>query len=182
MSKYSEVTAGQMEACINRMGGWNHFLRFIGGQGRIVFDSIITLLRTVRIAAQPAITTSEEYFKEAGVVWMGENFKAQFLGLEVPAIEETELAVRRLEQNSLDTPILAELGDKAEIFVSQFKVFLNEHRGSNEWFIFYLKGRDKKLWAVDAYWDVDDDGWRVVADSVAGPDRWNRGCQVVSQV
>jgi hypothetical protein len=37
MAKYPDVTAGQTEACINRMGGWDNFLRYIGGQGRVVF-------------------------------------------------------------------------------------------------------------------------------------------------
>lgn len=179
MAKYSEVTTGQTEAYINRMGGWDNFLRFIGGQGRIVFDSILTLLRTVKIGARPAITTSEEYFKEAGVVWMGDNFKAQFLGLEVPAAEETELAVRKLEEDSVDASILGELGDKAEISVSQLWAFLNTHRGCSEWFIFYPKG---KLWAVYTFWGAGFGGWGVGADSVGGPGRWFQGRQVVSQV
>ena len=150
MAKYSDLTVGQSEACINRMGGWDNFLRFIGGQGKVVFETILTLLRTVRIAAQPAVTTSEDYFKEAGVVVMWDNFKAQFLGLEVPATDEVELAVRKLEEGSLDAPILAELGEKAETSVSQFKAFLAENRKSQEWFIFYLRGKDGNLWAVHA--------------------------------
>lgn len=159
MAKFNKVTAGQTEVCINR--------------------STLTFLRTVRIAAQPAITTSEEYFKEAGLVWMGKNFKAQFLGLEVPATQETEFAVRRLEQDLLDAPILAELGDKAEISVSQLQVFLNACRGFPEWFIFYPKG---KLWAVEANWSADVGGWSVRAHSVGSLFGWARDRQVVSQV
>ena len=169
MAKYNDVTAGQTEACINRMGGMENFLRFIGGQGKVVFETILTLLRTVVVFSKPAVTTSKEYFKEAGVVWMGDNFKAQFLDLEVGATEEAELAVRKLEKASLDAPILAELGDKAELEVSQFQVFLAANRGSSEWFIFYLRGRDGNLWAVDAFWYADYVGWYVYADSVADP-------------
>jgi len=40
MAKYPDVTAGQTEACINRMGGWENFLRFIGGQGEVVFKVV----------------------------------------------------------------------------------------------------------------------------------------------
>jgi len=181
MAKYSDLTVGQSEACINRMGGWDNFLRFIGGQGKVVFETILTLLRTVRIAAQPAVTTSEDYFKEAGVVVMWDNFKAQFLGLEVPATDEVELAVRKLEEGSLDAPILAELGEKAETSVSQFKAFLAENRKSQEWFIFYLRGKDGNLWAVYAYWYSDYGGWHVNADEVTNPDRWFAGHQVVSR-
>lgn len=158
-------------------------LLIIRGRAEIIVKSILTLLRTVQIAAQPAITTSEEYFKEAGVVWMGENFKTQFLGLEVPATEDVELAVRRLEEASLDAPILAELGDKAEISVSQFRAFLMENRGSSEWFIFYLTGRDGKLWAVGVHWYIGHGGWDVSACSMTDPYGWPpQGYQVVSQV
>lgn len=181
MAKYNDLTTGQSEACINRMGGWGNFLRFIGGQGKIVFDTILTLLRTVRIPAQPAVITSEEYFKEAGVVVMRDNFKTQFLGLEVPATNETELAVCKLEKTSLDAPILAELGDRAEISVNQFRAFLAENRESTEWFIFYLRGKDGSLWAVGAYWLAVSDGLSVDAYSVGNPNRWYAGNRVVSR-
>lgn len=41
MAKHEDVSVEQREACIKRVGGWDNFLRFIGGHGRIVFDSII---------------------------------------------------------------------------------------------------------------------------------------------
>ncbi len=37
MAKFNNVTVGQMEACINRMGGVQQFLDFIGGKGQIVW-------------------------------------------------------------------------------------------------------------------------------------------------
>ncbi|MEK7536857.1 MAG: hypothetical protein AAB584_00205 [Patescibacteria group bacterium] len=156
-------------------------LLVIRGRAEVIMKSILTLLRNVRVPAQPAITTSEKYFKEAGVVWMGNDFKAQFLGLEVPATEEAELAVRKLEEASLDAPILAELGDKAEIPVSQFCAFLAANRESQEWFIFYLIGKNGKPWAVRAFWDSADRGWRVYADSVEYPRGWSVGYRVVSR-
>lgn len=181
MAKYNDLTTGQSEACINRMGGWNNFLRYIGGEGKVVFETILTILHTVKIFAQTAVTTSKEYFEEAGVVSMGSNFEAQFLGLEVSAVAESELAVRKLTQDSLDAPILTELGDKAEISVLQFREFLDANRGSTEWFIFYLKGKDGNVWAVSALWYAGG-GWYVHAYSVDNPDRWRAGDQVLSQV
>ena len=156
-------------------------LLVVRDRAEVVVKSILTFLRAVVIPAQPAVTTSKEYFEEAGVRSMGSNFESQFLGLEVGATEDAELAVRKLEEASLDAPILAELGDKAEISVSQFRAFLAENRESQEWFIFYLKGRDGELWAVDADWLVVCGGWGVDADSVSDPDRWDRGRQVVSR-
>ena len=112
---------------------------------------------------------------------MGENFKAQFYGLEVKATDEAELAVRKLEEASLDALILTELGDKAEISVSQFRAFLASNPESKEWFIFYLRGKDGKLWAVLAYCRVVDRGWSVNAHRVDRPHRWGAGDQVVSR-
>ena len=182
MAKYNDLTVGQSEACINRMGGWDNFLRFIGGQGKVVFETILTLLRTWTCPAQPAVTTSKEYFEGAGVKWMGKNFEAQFLGLEVLETSKVELAVRKLDQNSLDAPILTELGDKAETSPSQFRTFLAANRESTEWFIFYLRGKDGNLWAVDANWFVDDAGWNVSAGSVGNRNPWSAGGRVLSQV
>ena len=182
MAKYRDVKAGQTEACINRLGGWDNFLRFIGGEGRVVFESILTLVRTVPVAAQPAVTTSKEYFEEAGVRTMGSNFGSQFIGLEVAAVDRAELAVRRLEEASPDATIRAELDDKAETSVSQFKAFLAANRGSPEWFLFYLRGKDGNLWAVGADWDAEYCDWDVDADSVEYPREWLAGHQVLSQV
>lgn len=143
----------------------------------VVVKSILTLLRTVRIAAQSAITTSEEYFKGAGVVLMTDNFKTQFLDLEVPAAGEAELAVRRLKEASVGAPILAELEEKAEIEVSQFRAFLAENR-KGEWFVSYLRGRNGKLWAVDACWLGG--GWGVDAYLIEYPG-WHGARQVLSR-
>ena len=160
-------------------------LLVVRGRAEVVIKSIFTLLRRVSIPAQPAVVTSEEYFTEAGVKSMGNNFKAQFLGLKVFSTKVAELVVRRLEEASLDASILAELGEEAQISVSQFRAFLDANRESSEWFIFYIKGKegkDGKPWAVRAFWDVDYGGWNVDAISVTDPIRRDQGRQVVSQV
>ena len=113
---------------------------------------------------------------------MGSNFKTQFLDVEILPIQERKLAVRKLEKNSLDSPILNKLGSKAKISISQFHAFLKDNRESKEWFIFYLEGKNGKLWAVSAYWDFFGVGWCVGADPVSNTDGWYTGCQVVSQV
>lgn len=114
---------------------------------------------------------------------MGENFKTQFLGLEVLATEAVELTVRKLEEPSVDDQIIAELGgkEKAEISVSRFRAFLAANRESPEWFIFYLKGRDGNLWAVHAYWRGVRRGWDVLARSVGHPHGWFAGFLVLSR-
>lgn len=39
----------------------------------------------------------------------------------------------------------------------------------------------KRLWAVNANWNADNDGWNVNANSVDNPNRWNADNQVVSR-
>ena len=181
MAKYPDVTAGQTEACINRFGGWDNFLRFIGGQGRVVFDSILEFVRTLIIPAQPELTTSEKFFEDAGVKWMSETAKSVLLNRKVEACGETELRVSRLLENSIDEPILDELGDKAEISPTQLAAFLDRNRESSEWFIFYVLDEEGTLWAVRAYWFAESGGWRLSADSVTSLDGWFAGSQVVSR-
>ena len=141
----------------------------------------LNLLRTVQLYAQPTVTY-EDYFKEAGVVWMGAGFRAQFLGLEIGVLESAELAVHRLTKALLDEEIFKELGgrDKAEISISQFVAFLSQNCKSRGWFVFYLRGGDGQLWAVCAYWLANDGGWSVDARSVAHPNGWPESFWVVS--
>src|SRR3989344_1966274 len=168
-----------MQGWINDPKGLQKFLSGLVPAVEEAIKSILTLLRTVKMLAHDALITSKEYFEGAGVKSMGGNFQTQFLGLELSAVGETELAVHKLEENSLDAPIMAERGDKTETSVSQFRTFLHSNRNSSEYFIFYLRGKDGNLWAVYAHWYSDLDGWNVSAYSVTDPGRWSAGYQVV---
>lgn len=182
--KLAARRAGATNADLKVLSKGDMFARILPvlrGRAKVVVSSILTLLRTVSIAVQPAATTSKEYFEQAGVKSMGQNFQNQFLGLEIAATPETELAVRKLEESSLDAPIMSELGEKAETSTSQFRAFLDANRGSQEWFIFYLRGKDGNLWAVYAYWDGRLEGWHVEAHSVEYSRRWYAGYRVVSR-
>lgn len=153
----------------------------IAGSAKNITKSILTFLLVETISAQSAVTTSEKYFRDVGVKWTNDTFKKQFLGLEVSATDKVELAVNELTQASLDAPILSELGDKAETAVPTFRAFLWANRGGLGWFIFYLRGKNGNLWAVDAYWNAKAGRWHVDASSVMSPNRWGAGRQVVSR-
>ena len=183
MSKYGHRHQNWFEAIVNKLGGEDGAEAFLRGELEVVRKKTLTVVRKVNVAAQPPVTTSEEWFKEAGVGLMGDNFKAQFLDLEVPATEEAEFTVRKLEQASVDDPIIKELGgkEKAEILPSQFRAFLATNRESPEWFIFYLKGKDGNLWAVDARWRDFSRDWRVRAGSLDDPVEWGGGHRVLSR-
>jgi len=182
------------EVSVNEMQGplKDFFEQLSGRNGRARFEEfklwlkkvekkLLTHICTLHIPAQPASTTSKEYFEEAGVRYFWSNFESQFFGLEVEATGPIELAISKLNKDSFDGPVLTELGDMAEISVSQFREFLATNRKSPEWFIFYLRGRDGNLWAVIADWYSDNDGWDVRAGSVEDPSRWRAGDHVVSR-
>lgn len=141
---------------------------------------IKTLLHTWTSPAQPTITTSESYFEGAGVVLMRDSFKAQFIDLEVLASQARGLSVDKLVENSPDALILLQLGDKAEIPVSQFNDFLSKHRESTERFVFYLRGKDGNLRSVSASWSARRLGWVVYATPVELDSPWDAGIRIVS--
>lgn len=148
--------------------------------GKVSVNSNLTLLRTERIAAQPVITTSKKYFEEAGVTLMGPDFESQFVDLEVAATPETEMAVRKLEKNSFNAPILVELGEKAVTSISQFREFLVANRKSRELFTFYLRGKDGNIWAVQTCWFAPFGGWRFHVSRDVDPYVWDVDNLVVS--
>jgi hypothetical protein len=181
MSKYNVyVEDVSVEAVFNKLGGVERAKRFLQSKVEIVYKSILTFLRPAKLGPQPAMILTEEYWKSVGVVWMGDNFQTHLLGLEVARAGEMELAVSNLEEASVDAPILAELGDRARIPASQIGNFLKEHKGSEEYFIFYPE--ELPDWAVSARWFSFDGGWSVLALPVTSLFRWLAGSQVVSRL
>src|SRR3989344_2114592 len=82
-----DVSTGQMEACINRMGGWDNFLRYIGGQGKIVFDTILAFVGTwIAPATTEPFVVSEKFVVDTSrkakvkISFLGNNFRAWMLG------------------------------------------------------------------------------------------------------
>jgi hypothetical protein len=144
---------------------------------------LLTFVRTVGVTAQSATITSKKYFEDVGVKRFGGDFESQFFDLEVLADEATELAVRKLERDSFFTSILIELGGKVETSVPQFRQFLSGNRESSEdWHLFYLRGKNRNLWAVIAEWYPNDDIWGIIVTSVDHFCPWRAGIKVVSRV
>ena len=144
--------------------------------------AILSRLRTMRMSAKPALITTEKYFREAGVVWMGKKFRDEFLGLKVFATNEGEIAIYLLEGDSSDFPILTCLGDEAKISVSQFHSFLAENRKTPGWFVFYLEGKDGNLYPVGAGKGVNSDGWDVDAHAIGRRSGYAAGGQFLSRI
>lgn len=141
MAKYNDVTMGQVEACINRIGGMDAFLKFIGGKGVIVFTILHVLNKFFKVEAQPAVTTSKEYFEKCGPVrYMDDDFQTQFIGLEVPETPEVYVTTYELKQLADAEPIFAELGSFAGIAISQFGALLGKMKGKG--FATHIQGKD----------------------------------------
>ncbi|MEQ1561639.1 MAG: hypothetical protein ABL899_02885 [Nitrospira sp.] len=185
MAKYPDVTAGQTEAFINRIGGWNNFLRYIGGQGRIVFDTILELVKPdVKVSAHDKFVVADNFKKgNAGIYFIGDNFQKWFGTKVEEGVPSGTLSSRRLTEQSVDGPIKAELGEGHETYLAWLfeKIVAQADGREGELLtngyanIFYVDGR-----VVSALWD-DGVGWRVDAYLVTDPGAWNADYRVFSR-
>ncbi len=121
------------------------------------------------------------------IVWLNDNFKKVFLSKTEKNIEGCDLNVYDLTKASLDVPILAELGDRAEIALAHLWVLLkrqpNGGLGSllTNGFanIFYVRDDNGILWAVYADWLGVS--WGLSVYSVGNPRGWDAGRRVFSR-
>lgn len=140
---------------------------------------MIERVDTYGIPPQPSVFISRGSFEEVGVKTFGAQFESLFTGFEVGAVGAIVLAVHVLTEDSPDADVRPELGKHVEVSVSHFLAFLAGHRGSTEWFLSYLKGRDGNLWPVNARWFVSSNGWFVRYISTENPN-WLKGVHVIS--
>lgn len=155
------------------------------------------LLKPIGTVAVPA-TTQPFVVKDEFVVntspealvkisFMGSNFREWFLGKTEEPTAGTTLCYAKLVNPSVDGPILAELGDKAETTLTQIYalmecqpngeggVLLTNERAN----IFYARDVNGSLRAV--YVDWPGVGWLAGAHSVGLPDKWRDGHRVFSR-
>jgi hypothetical protein len=145
---------------------------------------IVKIPATSKFVAKDYFTTSIKAVKFA---WIGDNFKQHFLHKVEEPQGEMELRVSQLKKNSLDKPILAELGDKAETTLSAIWELLTKQPNGESGVlltngyanIFYVRDAKGVLWAVSAGWHGD--GWSVDAYSVEAPLEWYEGYLVFSR-
>lgn len=115
------------------------------------------------------------------ISYLGNNFKKVMLPKTELDIAEMQLRLSKLKQASLDSPIVTELGDRAEISLHSFYETLAHKQATRDytWVVGYVRGIDGNLWAVFAFWYGD--GWYVYARSVGYPLRWSVGPEFVSR-
>ena len=196
--KYGNLTLGQIEAGINKIGGEDAFMRLLAGELNVVPAKptdpkrLLELVTTASVAAIESFKSSEN-FKEGKkgpvqIYSIGDNFKKHFGRKEEGASEAIELKIHKLLERSLDAPIITELADKFEITLGQF-FSLIQKQGKGEAGVLltngyaniaYIRDDEGILWAVRAGWDAGS-GWYVEASSVGDPFRWVDGGLVLSR-
>jgi hypothetical protein len=117
---------------------------------------------------------------ELKISYLGDNFKSWFLGKVEEPFAGSQLKLQKLRQNSVDKPILDELGgeEKAEVLLYEAFNFLKT-ADQNLWYLFYIKDAGRRLCAVNARWDGG--GWCLRADEFHDPHHWGADARVVSR-
>ena len=183
--KYGDFTGGQVEAVINRMGGFQNWLRFAGGVGKVVFDSILELVKSdIKVSSHERFVVADHFKKGvAGIYYVGDNFRHWFGNKVEENIPAATLSSHKLTKSSVDGPIKKELGEGHETFLTWLFEKIEAQADGREGElltngyanIFYVEGR-----VVFAYWDAGY-GWSVDAFGVSAPRAWNADDRVFSR-
>lgn len=175
-------------------------VKHLGAEVKLV-DS--ELLQPVTIASTTAV---EAFSAKAHFVtkntpdgvslgYIGPNFQSAFLsgtGRNEIDVPKAELRIHKLRKNSVDTPIIEELGGKERVETSSLAAMweMMKRQGQGQQGdllvngyanIFYIRDDHGTLWAVDCRWDSGYRFWDVYARSVARPNEWRAGDQVFAR-
>lgn len=198
--KYENLKLGTIEAVFNKLGGIDGAQAFLRDEVTVTKPakpSLLQLVTTAPVTACEKFVAKEHYKVDTSrkakvkIAFLWENFSKHFLPKTEEGVLAGELKVHKLLQSSLDAPIMTELGDPASYSttLADLWALLEKQPNGEEGVllvngyanIFYIHDTEGNLWAVRARWRSGGDGWRVGADSVEGPRRWNGGDQVLSR-
>ncbi len=201
--KYGNITFGQVEAGINKIGGEDAFMRLLAGELEVVPaksadpKKLLEFVTTVLIAACEKFV-AKEHFKvdtshkaKVRIASLSEYFSKHLLPKTEGGVLAGEIKVHKLPQSSLDAPIMTELGDPHSYSTTLADMWgmLEKQSGGEEGVllvngyanIFYIHDTESNLWAVSGRWGVVSRGGNVIAFSVKYPRKWDAGSQVVSR-
>lgn len=169
-----------------------------------IAERLLALLYTTHLPAITGDFIVKEKFTsnntEVKLSHIGKEFLLYFGDVVEKPIGESELNVQQLKKNSVDGPIIAELGgsEKAVIFLQQIWLKMSELQVKGEtdgWYIAYRedkvrfpeddpfaytnkKGERSVLRAVGFDWDGG--GWDLGASLVSSPSVWGGGYRILS--
>jgi hypothetical protein len=188
--KYGNLTLGQIEAGINKIGGEEAFLRLL--RDELVTSETVAKKLLERLSGDINIPVVKQFvatekFRPGKTIdgikvgWLGDNFKEHFLPkVEKDEVAAEELAANKLLRNSRDPAIITALGgeEKVEISLGQFWEFLKT-ADQKFWYVAYIRDTEDVLWAVYARWYSD--GLNVEAGSLDDPFGWRAGFRFLSR-
>lgn len=163
-------------------------------------SDLLELVTTVSLPAIEAFSAKNSFRKDGQaprgvrIGWLGDNFTRAFLSgtgkneIDVPA---ADFRVQRLRRNSVDPPIIKELGGEEVVETSLahvFELMAGQPTGQSGTLltngyanIFYVRDSAGTLWAVSCRWYASYQGWSVEAFPVLRPFDWGAGRRVVSR-
>ena len=176
------------------------FVNVLSSRAKSVAQTIAAVLGTI-VSTFTVPATTEKFVakdklkvdtsKKAAVKisYLGDDFRAWFIGKTEDQFIGSTVYGRKLKKDSVDSPILAELGgnEAAETTLTELYAAMaaqpNGESGNllnGGWAnIFYIKDVNGILRAVDARWSVD--GWYLDAISVEDTSRWLAGRRAFSR-
>ncbi len=184
-----DYTAGKLNAIVKllkKQAGEDGPERFLRGELVVKMSDLLKQVATVAVNGSKKFV-AKDHIKAANVVRMDGNFRKLFFDMVEENVEATTLNAYNLERALLDAQVLAELGERARIFLAHFFELLEKQsKGEAGLFltngyanIAYIIGSDGNLWAVYADWHGS--GWDMHAYSVDRPFRWLVGSQVLAR-
>jgi len=196
--KYNDLTWGQMEAVVNKLGGMDGVKKFLSGALIVVEAAVEKILEFVGIVAVDATNKfiAGEHFvidtsasAKVKIGFIGESFERWFLDKTEERNIYVGLRYHQLKKNSLDKLIMDELGNTVETTLSQIWELLKLQPWREDGVlltngyanIFYVRDARGVLRAVNVRWYGNDGVWYVYAHSVEYPGRWNAGDRIFSR-
>lgn len=150
--------------------------------------NLLKQVATVQVAGAQTFY-AKDHIQAANIGYLGDNFKKFFLNKVEGSVVAGALVVYHLERQSLDAPIMTELGERATTSLAHFFELIKAQskgedgpllvNGSAN--ISYILGDDGNVWGVFAFWSAGNGFWLVDARSVEDLDRWSGGVQVLSR-
>jgi len=121
------------------------------------------------------------------ILWIGRNFRRHFLGKVEDNVGPTEIGVHRLRRPARDQAIIAAIGERHETRLAHLWWLLSRQPNGESGplalggvpNVFYIRGMNGRLWAVDAVWSGA--GWEIGASALDDPRPWGAGRQIMSR-
>ena len=205
MFKFNNLTAGQIEAVLIKVGGGTEegvraFLRDEYELTKVAKAVVVIVALLLQVGTVNIPRTTEKFFApnkfvvnteasaKVKISFLGGNFKNYFMDKVEQPQDTRELVYHQLKKNSLDIPIITHLGGGEKVETSLMSVFAlmeKQPHGQEGALItngyaniFYVLDAFEVLRVVYVYWCGG--GWSVDAYSIGHPHGWSAGGQVFS--